>query len=82
LKVVLRDPKRATYFVKSGTWSEDLKDARDFQTSVWAIEAAFQMKQEGLELLLLFTEPGHDMRMPIEILAPQAQFAQSRMTNV
>ena len=75
LKVVLRDPKRSTYFVELGIWSEDLRDARDFQTSVWAIEAAFEMKQEGLELCLLFSEPGHDMRMPIQILAPPAQFA-------
>jgi hypothetical protein len=44
-----------------------VNEARDFQTSVSATEAALQMRQEGLEVLLLFTDPGHDLSLPIQL---------------
>jgi len=65
LKVVLRDTKVAKYFVGSGMWSGNVDEARDFGSSVWAIEAAMKMRQHELELLLLFSDPGHEISMPI-----------------
>ncbi len=65
LRVVLRDVKKAEYFAISGTWTGNLNEARDFQTSVSATEAALQMRQDGLEVILLFSDPGHDLSLPI-----------------
>ena len=66
MRVVLRDAKKATYFANSGTWTWNVNEARDFQTSVNATEAALQLRQDGLEVLVLFSDPGHDLSLPIK----------------
>jgi CheY-like chemotaxis protein len=52
IRVLLRDTKSGQYFQGSGKWTDDSKQAMDFERSERAIQAALGMEVESMEIIV------------------------------
>jgi hypothetical protein len=61
MRVALRNPQTSLYFRGPEDWTPERQQARDFQRTVEALRFATEHKLSGLEVMLLFDNPEHDV---------------------
>jgi len=65
MKVVLRSTQTGHYFQLSKQWTHDSHEALDFGHIDRAIKTACEARLEGVEVVCIFEQPAHDLRLPI-----------------
>ncbi len=61
MRVALRNPETRLYFRTPEEWTADRQLARNFFRTVDAIRFAADQRLPGLEVVLLFDNPEHDL---------------------
>lgn len=61
IRILLRNSKTRFYLQRSGEWSDNRKDARDFGSALDAYHWARQNSFSGLEILFACEDPKYDL---------------------
>jgi hypothetical protein len=67
MQVVLQNRDSCLYFRSPDEWVSDVKQATDFGTTQRALEFGHQLKQACLDVVLIFADRRHDIRLPVSI---------------
>ena len=65
MRVFLRRTETGEYFIKPGEWTRNRQVARDFGSSLAAVEASWSAGGQGLEVVLSFGESRFDVTLPV-----------------
>jgi hypothetical protein len=63
MRVVLQQIATKLYFQAEGKWTLDPGEARDFGSSLKAIDYCLDQKMSGVEVVLKFSEAKYDIRL-------------------
>ncbi len=65
MRILLQEKATGLYFEAVGHWTPEPKDARDFLSSVKAIDYCVTNRISGVQLVLKFEEQLHDIVLPM-----------------
>ena len=65
MRVLLQEKETGLYFEEVGHWTPAPKEAMDFLSSTKAIDFCVANKISGVQLVLKFEEPLHDIVLPM-----------------
>jgi hypothetical protein len=67
MRIVLQNRKSLLYVKTVHEWTPDADHATDFQQLMRAIDFVWTADLKNLDVLMLFGQPGYDIRIPASV---------------
>lgn len=73
MRILLRNFKTREYYKGPGLWTRFPEEARAFAHSLQAMDFAFDLNLEDLEILMAFEDPRYNISLPVHALTQRAE---------